>query len=96
MLFADNSATQNFEVRLYENDPLKKFEVVIGTLNSVNADHNYVSGVQGDSGAGVLHAGLLHSYSSAECLQHLYLAWLWNPVANTNTYRNTDANTMHG
>jgi hypothetical protein len=49
VLFADNSSTQNFEVRLYENDPNLKFEVIIGTLNP-GADHNYVSGVQGADG----------------------------------------------
>ena len=49
VLYADNSATQNFEVRLYENDLLKKFEVIIGTLNTADAGQTYVSGVQGDS-----------------------------------------------
>jgi len=52
VLFADNNATQNHEVRLYENDPNLKFEVIIGTLNSPNADQTWVSGVQGNSGAG--------------------------------------------
>jgi hypothetical protein len=52
VLFADNNATQNHEVRLYENDPNLKFEVIIGTLNPLNADQTWVSGVQGDSGAG--------------------------------------------
>ena len=49
--FALNSATANFEARLYENDPNLKFEVIIGTVQP-GADHNYVSGVQGNSGAG--------------------------------------------
>jgi hypothetical protein len=54
VLFNDNNATQNFEVRLYENSVEEnlRFDVVIGTLNSANADHPYVSGVQGNSGAG--------------------------------------------
>jgi hypothetical protein len=52
VLFVDNNATQNFEVRLYEGDPNLRFDVVIGMLNSVSADHNYVSGVQLYSGAG--------------------------------------------
>ena len=55
VLFADNSPTQNFEVRLYENGGPNndlRFDVVIGTLNHGGADHNYVSGVQGNSGAG--------------------------------------------
>jgi hypothetical protein len=52
VLFNDNDATQNHEVRLYENDPNLKFEVIIGTLNPLNADQPWVSGVQGDSGTG--------------------------------------------
>ena len=54
VLFADNSSTQNFEARLYENGGPNndlRFDVIIGTLNP-GADHNYVSGVQGNSGAG--------------------------------------------
>src|SRR5439155_5974050 len=51
VLFNDNSATQNHEVRLYENDPNLKFEVIIGNLTN-NATENWVSGVQGNSGAG--------------------------------------------
>jgi len=52
VLFNDNNATQNHEVRLYENDPNLKFEVIIGTLNPQNADQTWVSGVQGNSGTG--------------------------------------------
>jgi hypothetical protein len=51
VLFADNGATQNHEVRLYENDQNLKFEVIIGNLTN-NATENWVSGVQGNSGAG--------------------------------------------
>jgi len=51
VLFADNNATQNHEVRLYENDPNLKFEVIIGNL-TVNTSANWVSGVQGNSAAG--------------------------------------------
>jgi hypothetical protein len=46
VLFNDETATQNFEARLYENEP-GKFDVIIGTLNPANADHPWVSGVQG-------------------------------------------------
>jgi len=49
--FADNGATANFEARLYENDPNLKFEVIVGTVQP-GGDHNYVSGVQGNSAAG--------------------------------------------
>jgi hypothetical protein len=50
VLFNDNNATQNFEVRLFENNPTQQFEVIIGTLNTPNADHPWVSGVQGANG----------------------------------------------
>src|SRR5207247_3957399 len=50
--FADPSATANFEVRLYENpNENLRFDVVVGTVQ-VGGDHSYVSGVQGNSGAG--------------------------------------------
>jgi hypothetical protein len=48
--FADPSATANFEVRLYENDPNKRFDVIFGAVQP-GGDHSYVSGVQGPSGA---------------------------------------------
>jgi hypothetical protein len=47
--FANNAATANFEVRLYENNPNNQFDVIFGTVQS-GGDHNYVSGVQGPSG----------------------------------------------
>src|SRR5207253_2272110 len=34
VLFANTSATQNFEARLFENDPNKRFDVIIGALNT--------------------------------------------------------------
>jgi hypothetical protein len=52
VLFANNASTQNFEARLYENSSSLRFDVVIGTLNTAGANHNYVSGVQGNSAAG--------------------------------------------
>ncbi len=54
VLFNDNNATQNHEVRLYENSAANnlRFDVVIGTLNTPNADQTWVSGVQGNSAAG--------------------------------------------
>jgi hypothetical protein len=53
-LFNDNSQTVNFEVRLFEGDPNLKFEVVRGAINNggFGASQMWVSGVQGDSGAG--------------------------------------------
>jgi subtilisin family serine protease len=46
VLFNDEAAPQNYEARLYENEP-GKFDVIIGDLNPANADHPWVSGVQG-------------------------------------------------
>src|SRR5207237_1214383 len=48
----NTSSTQNFEARLFENDPNLRFDVIIGALNITGADHNYVSGVQGNSAGG--------------------------------------------
>jgi hypothetical protein len=51
--YDDNTAPQNFEVRLYENDPNQRFDVVIGTLTPpIFAEREWVSGVQGDSNLG--------------------------------------------
>jgi hypothetical protein len=50
VLFANNDSTQNFEVRFYENDPTRLFDVVYGGIDSTDADHNYVGGVQGADG----------------------------------------------
>jgi hypothetical protein len=48
--FADPSATANFEVRVYENDPNNRFDVIYGVIQS-GGDHSYVGGVQGPGGA---------------------------------------------
>ncbi|MFL6417205.1 MAG: kelch repeat-containing protein [Bryobacteraceae bacterium] len=53
VLFANNAARQNFEVRLYENPAMnQRFDVIYGTLDTRRHDHPYVGGVQGDSDAG--------------------------------------------
>ena len=44
--FADHNATANFEVRLYENDPNHRFDIIFGTIQP-GSDQLYVSGVQG-------------------------------------------------
>jgi hypothetical protein len=52
--FANNAATANFEARLYENGGPNndlRFDVIVGTVQP-GGDHNYVSGVQGNSAAG--------------------------------------------
>src|SRR5207245_10922260 len=48
--FANNDATQNFEVCFYENDPSLHFDVVYGAIDSTGADHNYVACLQGPDG----------------------------------------------
>jgi hypothetical protein len=55
VLYDDDSQPQNFEVRLYENDPNQRFDVVIGTLTNSRflAERRWVSGVQGDSNLGL-------------------------------------------
>jgi hypothetical protein len=54
--YDDDAAAQNFEVRLYENDPNQRFDVVIGTLTAprflIDPRH-WVSGVQGNSNLGM-------------------------------------------
>jgi len=52
VLFGDPAQPENFEVRLYENDPQKKFQVILGTINPTGAKINFVSGVQGLGDAG--------------------------------------------
>jgi len=53
VLYDDDSAPQNFEVRLYENDPNQRFDVVIGTLTPpIFAERQWVSGVQGNGNQG--------------------------------------------
>jgi hypothetical protein len=47
--FADHTQTANFEVRLYENDPSKRFDSIFGTVQP-GSDQLYVSGVQGPGG----------------------------------------------
>src|SRR5262245_65768751 len=48
--FADHNQTANFEVRLYENDPDKRFDVIFGDVQP-GSDELFVSGVQGAAGA---------------------------------------------
>ncbi len=55
VLYDDDTAPQNFEVRLYENDPNQRFDVIIGTLTAPNfptLQRAWVSGVQGDGNLG--------------------------------------------
>ncbi len=51
--YTDDTAPQNFEVRLYENDPNQRFDVIFGTLTPpIFAERQWVSGVQGDGNLG--------------------------------------------
>jgi len=53
VMYWDVTAPQNFEVRLYENDPNGRFDVVFGTLTQpIFSDRAWVSGVQGDRNQG--------------------------------------------
>ena len=56
VLYWDDTAPQNFEVRLYENDPNGRFDVVFATLTPPDIgplERAWVSGVQGDSNLGI-------------------------------------------
>ena len=56
VLYWDETAPQNFEVRLYENDPSGRFDVVFGTLTAPEfgpLERAWVSGVQGDGNLGL-------------------------------------------
>ena len=48
--FADHTQTANFEIRLYENNPNKRFDFIFGTVQP-GSDQLYVSGVQGANNA---------------------------------------------
>jgi hypothetical protein len=55
VLYWDETAPQNFEVRLYENDPNGRFDVVFATFTPPDIgplERAWVSGVQGDSNLG--------------------------------------------
>jgi hypothetical protein len=54
VLHDDPTVPQNFEVRLYENDPNQRFEVIFGTLTPPKflVQRPWVSGVQGDGSQG--------------------------------------------
>ncbi len=54
VLYGDETVPQNFEVRLYENDPNQRFDVIFGTLTPPNflVERAWVSGVQGNGSQG--------------------------------------------
>jgi hypothetical protein len=68
----DDSQTGNFEVRLYENDPNKRFDVIYGVSEGV--DNYYGAGVQGpvefftpDFCNGPVPQNRVHSYQLEPC-----------------------------
>src|SRR5919197_3666543 len=76
-------APQNFEVRLYENNPNERFDVIIGTLTAPNVpvERQWVSGVQGE--------GNLGFYTSDFCI-----CWPDSPPQNVSrTYTLTPCGT---
>jgi hypothetical protein len=54
VLFGNNASPVNFEVRLYENSPDERFDVIYGSITPTGATQMWVGGVQGNSGAGFL------------------------------------------
>jgi hypothetical protein len=54
VLYGEETAPQNFEVRLYESDPNQRFDVIFGTLTPANflIERQWVSGVQGAGNQG--------------------------------------------
>ena len=82
VVFRQNVAqTGNFEVRLYENDPTGRFDVIYGVITGIT---NFDSaGVQGL--AGFFTEGLLLGSPAAKHISHLPAAALPNPDPNGNT-----------
>jgi hypothetical protein len=53
VLYSDQTAPQNYEMRLYENDLNQRFDVIFGTLTPpIFAERQWVSGVQGNGNLG--------------------------------------------
>jgi len=78
----DPVQTQNFEVRLYENDPNKRFDVIYGTINAPQSNGAWVDGVQGDLGAGQITRDFCPCCSGYPCT-----TCGWNPPQNeSRTY----------
>ncbi len=50
VLYFDIYIPVNFEVRLYENDPNKRFDIIFGTVPKGGSEQSWVSGVQGPGG----------------------------------------------
>ena len=82
--FFDHNQTANFEARLYENDPNKRFDFVFGTVQP-GSDQLYVSGVQGPNNA--FTQDFCDAGAAGRRLAHLHL-----PGWNADTYAYSDCN----
>ena len=58
MYFADHTQTANFEIRLYENNPNKRFDFIFGTVQP-GSDQRMSRARQGSSKTNVFTSGLL-------------------------------------
>ena len=79
--FADNNSTANYEVRLYENggpDQDLRFDVVVGTVQT-GGDHQYVSGVQGNSTGGFFTQDFCQS-APPDVASHTYTIPVCSPT----------------
>ena len=79
----DDSLTGNFEVRLYENNPDKRFDVIYGVIQRQSSNFDS-AGVQGSTG--FFTQRLLQCSSAAERLEHLHHATL----RHSNTHGDAD------
>src|SRR5262249_25534361 len=50
VLFGNNASRENFELRIYENSPTKRFDVVYGEINGTGASQLWSAGVQDGAG----------------------------------------------
>jgi N-acetylneuraminic acid mutarotase len=78
----DPAQTQDFEVRLYENDPNRRFDVIYGTIDAPQSSGAWVDGVQGDLGAGQITRDFCPCCSGYPCT-----SCGWTPPQNeSRTY----------
>ena len=81
--FSDNTQTVNFEVRLYENNPNKRFDIVYGTSNGVTTADT--AGVQGNAGAGFFTQDLCNAPAPQNVSRTYTLAGCGAPLCGSYT-----------
>jgi hypothetical protein len=91
VLYADNTAPQNFGARLSENDPNERFDVIIGTLAPANVpiERQWVLGVQGDGNLGFYTADFCICWPDSppqNVSRHLHADPVHNAITNTESY----------